>query len=577
MKTHFDHLLGYIPDLMTRRILDLGSGRGAFLIDVAKRGVSVWGIEPYQKYIDITLERAKEAGLSVNVKLGTAERLPFADASFDFVNICEVIEHVEDPKKLLFEVQRVLAPGGFAYLSIPNRFGLYDPHFHLYFINWMPRAWAHAVIGFIGKHKDYSGHSGRQSLIAMHYMTYRNALREITQSGLAGSDMRMQKLRKCLPKPFYLLVMPLYLVARAFYLNSFHVMLKKEELSVLALAHNLKADSGWGRYSSKVAAHLKNNGLSVDVMEIGGSTSLISIMRNCLAVRNRARDYTIVHAFDGWPYGVYGYSAVLLTTKKLFISGIGTYSIPVGGLLKRFLMKAAYRRARAILCISAYTARRILLEAPNSTTKVVHMGLTQLYEPKQGVREKFFEKYAISQLHPLILTVGEIKNRKGQYDTLQAVNALKQMYPDIGYVMVGKSQDKEYRNKIDDYVGDKGLEDHVRIITDAYNDSDLASLYCAADVLALNSRNERNHFEGFGLVILEAAQFGVPSVGSRNCGIEDAIEDGKTGILVNQGDISGISEAIVRALSLDKEEVKKFASTFSWWDTVRSYICYYNM
>ena len=53
MKTHLEHLKYYIPDLESMKILDLGSGRGAFLVGVAKKGGTVFGIEPYDEYIKL--------------------------------------------------------------------------------------------------------------------------------------------------------------------------------------------------------------------------------------------------------------------------------------------------------------------------------------------------------------------------------------------------------------------------------------------------------------------------------------------------------------------------------------------
>ena len=89
---HFDHLESHVPDLKRRRILDLGSGRGKFLFYCLDRGVSATGLELNPEYIKITHEKAKELGVTVQVVEGVGEKLPFPDASFDFINISEVIE-----------------------------------------------------------------------------------------------------------------------------------------------------------------------------------------------------------------------------------------------------------------------------------------------------------------------------------------------------------------------------------------------------------------------------------------------------------------------------------------------------
>jgi 2-polyprenyl-3-methyl-5-hydroxy-6-metoxy-1,4-benzoquinol methylase len=226
MKNHVDNLLRLVPDLLSQEIVDIGSGKGAFLLELARRGTSAIGIEPTLDYIELSRTRAQAQGQTLDVREGTAEHIPLPDASVDFVNIGEVIEHVEDPDQMLTEVSRILRPQGKAYLSVPNRFGLRDQHFHLYVINWMPRSWAHALIGMLGRHKDYSGKAGRQSLRDMHYYTYGAIQKFCREKGFAVTDIRILKIKRVYgPLSFFLL--PLYKVLRAFYFDSFHLLLEK--------------------------------------------------------------------------------------------------------------------------------------------------------------------------------------------------------------------------------------------------------------------------------------------------------------------------------------------------------------
>lgn len=55
------------------------------------------------------------------VLVGDGQKLPFADASFDFIAAFHSLEHVDDPRAVLSEVRRVLAPGGWFYMGVPNR------------------------------------------------------------------------------------------------------------------------------------------------------------------------------------------------------------------------------------------------------------------------------------------------------------------------------------------------------------------------------------------------------------------------------------------------------------------------
>jgi len=70
---------------------------------------------------------------------------------------------------------------------------------------------------------------------------------------------------------------------------------------------------------------------------------------------------------------------------------------------------------------------------------------------------------------------------------------------------------------------------------------DIGDVYAAADVFALPS-----HMEGFGLVYIEAAFHGIPSIGTNAGGVPDAILDGETGLLVPPGDPDALAAAIAR-------------------------------
>lgn len=227
--THWGHLTALVPDLVHRRILDLGSGKGAFLVQAAQAGAFVAGLEYSATYRDITNHALGAAGLNVPVVAGRAEELPFPDASFDFINICEVFEHVDDPLRMLREVYRTLAPGGLVYMSVPNRFAVRDPHYHLWFVNWLPRMFANTFISLFNRHKNYEDKSaGLQELKDMHYSTYRAVVRSCEIRGFAVSDIRLIRIRERVPGLLYPFAWAAYVALRTVYFDSFHLLLGKK-------------------------------------------------------------------------------------------------------------------------------------------------------------------------------------------------------------------------------------------------------------------------------------------------------------------------------------------------------------
>jgi 2-polyprenyl-3-methyl-5-hydroxy-6-metoxy-1,4-benzoquinol methylase len=221
---HYDYCAQFI--VPPERVLDVGSGSGKFLCQMAKRGFTVHGVEVNPEYINDTLARAAAEGITVTVSPGRGENLPFAENHFDFVNCSEVTEHVENPVEVCKEISRVLMSGGRCYISFHNRFGLYDYHYHFYFINWMPRRWAEFILNKFNKQKP-DGEAGRQKLITMHYYTFRQAFKLLESVGFEVIDIRRDKIKKHF-RTFSFVMLPLYYIFfRTLYFNTFHFLLKK--------------------------------------------------------------------------------------------------------------------------------------------------------------------------------------------------------------------------------------------------------------------------------------------------------------------------------------------------------------
>ena len=98
------------------RLLDLGCGPGLLLEAARARGVSAWGID----LAGVALRMARARVPSAQLLLGSAERLPCADASFDLLTCIGVLERVFDRPRALAEMVRVLRPGGRLCVMVRN-------------------------------------------------------------------------------------------------------------------------------------------------------------------------------------------------------------------------------------------------------------------------------------------------------------------------------------------------------------------------------------------------------------------------------------------------------------------------
>jgi SAM-dependent methyltransferase len=98
-----------------QRILDVGSGKGAFCGVLARGGCDVVGVDPSAAAIAIAKIYVNPRGLFV---LAAGEAVPFSSESFDrAVSVC-VLEHTKDDARVLSEVRRVLRPGGVFALTV---------------------------------------------------------------------------------------------------------------------------------------------------------------------------------------------------------------------------------------------------------------------------------------------------------------------------------------------------------------------------------------------------------------------------------------------------------------------------
>jgi ubiquinone/menaquinone biosynthesis C-methylase UbiE len=221
---HLQYCAQFVPP--HGRVLDVGSGKGKFICGMAGLKYEAFGVEINPEYVTASKIRATQEGVRVSLQIGMAERLPFEDNYFAFVNCSEVTEHVEEPKAVLQEIYRVLAPGGRVYISFHNRFGIYDYHYHLFGINWLPRNVADWLLNKVGKGKS-DGEAGRQTLTGMHYYTYAGAVKLLKNVGFTIEDIRETKLRKKFSTMQILLIGIYKFFARPVYFNTFHFLAQK--------------------------------------------------------------------------------------------------------------------------------------------------------------------------------------------------------------------------------------------------------------------------------------------------------------------------------------------------------------
>jgi len=135
-------------------------------------------------------------------------------------------------------------------------------------------------------------------------------------------------------------------------------------------------------------------------------------------------------------------------------------------------------------------------------------------------------------------TVGRLADQKALHVLLDATPRLLAEDPGTRVLIVG---DGPLRPALERQARRLGVDGAVAF---AGHQADVVPAYAAMDVFVLPSR-----YEGFGIVFVEAMALGVPVVGTRVVGIEDAVVDGVTGLLVPHGDADALATAVLRLFS----------------------------
>ena len=222
------------------------------------------------------------------------------------------------------------------------------------------------------------------------------------------------------------------------------------------------------------------------------------------------------------------------------------------------LLTRALPQAAHILTNSCFTEAALLEQIPacRGKTSVAYV----------GVSERFFSvTHAPRGDAPMrLLSVCRLSEQRKNIDlVLRALARLKDRY-DFEYVIAG---DGHLRVSLEQLADSLGLSGRVRFLG-RVSDAELLDLYAGADLFVLTASIIPGSHEGFGIVYLEAAASGVPSLAARLAGAAEAVAEGKSGFFVNYPDENAIADALGCFLSgtirFDSAICRKFAHQFTW-------------
>lgn len=256
---------------------------------------------------------------------------------------------------------------------------------------------------------------------------------------------------------------------------------------------------------------------------------LRAFARHVAAIRSSRPD--IVHVNRTWIWaGQVGILAALPTPRARILTVEHSQPVPAKNRTQRVIRSRLAKRLDAVVAVGDHTARTIEsnMGLPAGRVRTIHNGIPTVPPCPRPSGEG----------PPTVGAIGRISFEKG-YDNLCRMLRLA---PALRLVLIGDGPD---RDAVADLARELGVEDRLQMLG---WQSDPNRWFPQLDVLAVPSRAEGAP----PLVALEAMMAGVPVVATDVGSISDAVEDGRTGVLVPPEDPATLAAAVT-ALAADPE------------------------
>ncbi len=237
----------------------------------------------------------------------------------------------------------------------------------------------------------------------------------------------------------------------------------------------------------------------------------------------------------------------LSAAPYLVIAHGAEITVPARLPLSRALARRVVRHAAGVVAAGDYPARQCERAAGRAVPHVViPPGVDpERFRPIDAARRaEVRRRYRIDPDRPLVLGLSRLVPRKG-FDVL--IEAIAGLDDSVQLAIGGSGRDER---RLMDLAVSHQVQGRVRFLG-RVPDAELADLYASADVFSMLCRDRwlGLEAEGFGIVFVEAAACGVPSVAGRSGGSHEAVVDGETGLVVPPRDVEAVRAALGRLLA----------------------------
>jgi len=248
--------------------------------------------------------------------------------------------------------------------------------------------------------------------------------------------------------------------------------------------------------------------------------------------------------------------------KRKTIAVVHGTEVNFKSVLLRKSIDFSLKRFDNIVAVSNYT--KTLIAHLNKDVVVIPNGITT--SEWKSSKDKINLKG-----QPVLTTVGRVSSRKGQLNVIKQLPELIKEFPELHYHCVG------IPTEADAFMSVAESLNVVSYITfhGSVDDDKLKQVLDATDIFVmLSTESVTGDVEGFGIAILEANAMGIPAIGAKGCGIEDAIDSGNSGLLIDVNNtnefVEGVSQILANT-SKFKTEAMTWANAHDWSHVIKRY------
>jgi len=261
----------------------------------------------------------------------------------------------------------------------------------------------------------------------------------------------------------------------------------------------------------------------------------------------------------------------LKKTKTICLLHSKEINHEVGSSLNKRVLKST-NNADFIVANSNFTKNLAIKIGINaSKISVIFPGITKPEEVENSYQIK--AKKIFGDSFPKIITVSRLDKRKGHDKILMLIKNLKTKFPKIKYVSIGFGKEEKNLLKLSKELG---LDNEVIFLKDIEYKLKIA-LISESNLYLMPSRIEKKSVEGFGISFVEAASYGVGSIGGKDGGASDAIDHKKTGLICDGNDLNSIYDSVLNFFKNENfikygNNAKEFSKDFHWSKIIKNYL-----